>query len=141
MRISKRRKRKLIGKGVDKDVHIFKEIDICNYVPIEYRFTQKWADFNNAAESYFRRVVAKTDIDELDDDMFDALIDAEMTDMLASAKEQYTHHTRTIYNARGIVRGQLEKATSKLELLNADNIRYDEEIAKYTKLKEERNIM
>lgn len=141
MKISKKRARKLIGKGADKDVHILKEIDICNYVPIEYRFTQKWADFNNIAEGYFRKVVSKTNIDELDDNMFDALIDAEMTDMLASAKEQYTHHTRTIYNARGIVHGQVERANSKLESLNDDNNRYDEEIAKYTKLKEERNIM
>ncbi len=141
MRINKQRKRKLIGKGLDKDVHILKEIDICNYVPIEYRFTQKWADFNNAAESYFRRVVAKTNIDELDDDMFDALIDAEMTDMLTSAKEQYTHHTRTIYSARGIVNGQIMKAKSKLESLDADNARYDKEIEKYTKLKDEHNIM
>lgn len=141
MKISKRRKRRLIGKGADKDVHISKEIDILNYVPIEYRFTQKWADFNNVAENYFRRVVAKTNIDELDDDMFDSLIDAEMTDMLASAKEQYTHHTRTIYSNRGIVNGQIERAKSKLESLEADNVRYDEEIAKYNKLKAERNIM
>lgn len=141
MRIHKRRKHMSIGKGADKDVHIFKEIDVLNYVPIEYRYTQKWTDFNNMAESYFRKVVAKTNIDELDHDMFDALIDSEMTDMLTSAKEQYTYHIRTIYSHRGIVSGQIEKAKSKLESLEADNVRYGEEIAKYTKLKDEHNVM
>lgn len=141
MRISKRRKHKSIGKGAECDVHIFKEIDICNYVPIEYRYTRKWTDFNNAAESYFRKVVAKTNIDELDHDMFDALIDAEMADMLTSAKEQYTHHARTIYSNRGIVNGQIERARNKLASLEADNTRYDDEIEKYTKLKDEHNVM
>lgn len=141
MRIYKRRKHKSIGKGADKDVHIFKEIDVLNYVPIEYRYTRKWTDFNNIAESYFRKVVAKTNIDELDHDMFDALIDSEMTDMLTSAKEQYTHHTRTIYNHRGIVNGQIERARNKLESLETDNTRYDDEITKFTKLKDKHNIM
>lgn len=141
MRISKRRKYKSIGKGADKDVHIFKEIDVLNYVPIEYRYTQKWTDFNNMAENYFRKVVAKTNIDELDHDMFDALIDAEMEDMMTSAKEQYTHHIRTIYSNRGIVNGQIERARKKLESLEADNARYDDDIAKYTKLKDEHNVM
>lgn len=141
MRISKRRKYKSIGKGAERDVHIFKEIDICNYAPIEYRYTRKWTDFNNIAESYFRKIVAKTNIDELDHDMFDALIDAEMEDMLTSAKEQYTHHTRTIYSNRGIVNGQIERAKKKLESLEADNARYDDEIEKYIKLADEHNVM
>lgn len=141
MKIYKKRKYKSIGKGAEKDVHIFKEIDICNYVPIEYRYTRKWTDFNNIAENYFRKVVGQTNIDELCDDMFDALIDGEMMDMLTSAKEQYTHHTRTIYSNRGIVNGQIERAKAKFESLQADNARYDEEIAKYTKLKDEHNVM
>lgn len=141
MRISKRRKYRSIGKGADRDVHIFSEIDVLNYVPIEYRYTRKWTDFNDMAESYFRKIVTKTNIDELDHDMFDALIDAEMADMLTSAKEQYTHHTRTIYSNRGIVNGQLERARKKLESLEADKDRYDDEIAKYTKLKDELNVM
>lgn len=140
MKITKKRKRKSIGKGTDKDVSLSKEIDILNYHPVGYKYSQQWADFNKNAENYFRQSIAKMNIDDLCDEMFDSLIDAELFDMIASAKEQYAFHFETINHIRGMVKGQIHKAEGKKELINSDIERYDDELQKYQTLKDNLNI-
>lgn len=137
----KRKKNKILGKGADRDIHINHEIDILNYVPIDYGYTQKWANFNDTAEDYFEDIIARTSIDELNCNMLDPLIDAETTDMIANAKEQYTHHLRTVYSEAGVLEGQIQKANDKLETLEADEMRFDEEIDALLRIMKENDVI
>ena len=137
----KRNQNKTLGKGADRDIHINHEIDILNYVPIDYTYTQKWANFNDTAEAYFEDIIARTSIDELNCRMFDPLIDAEATDMIANAKEQYTHHLRTVHSEAGVLEGQIQKANDKLEILKADEKRFDEEINALLRIMKENDVI
>ena len=142
MNITKKKKQKAIGKGTDKDkdITLSKVIDILNYHPIDYKFTQVWVNFNNTSESYFRQAISKMNIDDLCDDLFDALIDSEVAQMISSAKEQYTFHFQTINHIRGILKGQMLKANLKCDSIDSDLERYDDQLKEYIKLKTERNI-
>lgn len=110
MKISKRKKRKVFGKRVDKTVFFRKDIETLNYHPYDYDNSPQWKSFINNSERIYRQVTQKTSPDDLCFGMFNPLIDANAMNELSTAKQQYTDHLLTINHFRGIINGQLLEA-------------------------------
>lgn len=136
MRLFKRKRGKVVGKGADKTVSLNKEFDVFNYTPVDYAYNHHYADFIINAEKYFRTVLNKVSVDEYNDEMFDSYIDSITDEMKNSALSQYTYHVHVIRHHKGLVEGVITKANGHRKNLIEDMEEINCDIAKYEKLKE-----
>lgn len=120
MKISKRKARKVFGKGVDKTVFFRKDIETLNFHPYDYDNSPQWKSYINSSERIYRQIVKKTSPDDLCYDMFNSLIDANAMNEVSAAKQQYTNHLLTIDHFRGIINGQLLEAQLIRDTLTSD---------------------
>lgn len=129
-----------MGKGTDKTVTLVKEFEVLNCTPIDYSYTPEFSRFLSVAEEYFRKIVQKTSIDELNCDMFDNYIQSITDKMKSSAKEQYTYHVHMISHHRGLVDGELVKAKGHRTNLKKDLEDIENDINRYKEIKKRLNI-
>lgn len=138
--LKKRKKNEIIGKGSDRIITLFKEFEVFNCTPLSYAYNTSYSNFLSNAESYFRRVVDKTSVDDLNCDMFDNYIQSITDEMKASAMEQYTYHLQMISHHKGLVEGELIRANEHRENLKSDLVDIEHQINKYRNHKEKFNI-
>lgn len=136
----KRKKNEIIGKGSDRTITLFKEFEVFNCTPLSYAYNTSYSNFLSNAESYFRKVVDKTSVDDLNCDMFDNYIQSITDEMKASAMEQYTYHLQMISHHKGLVEGELTRANEHRENLKSDLVDIEHQINKYRNHKEKFNI-
>ena len=108
------------GKRENRTVYIQKEFDVLNCVPTDYKYTKQYAEFIKNAQSDFRKRLDKMVIDDLCDTVFDAYIDAQINQMKQFAKEQHICHMNEIRNYKGIMHGEIIRATGYLSCLEND---------------------
>lgn len=118
MRIFK--KKKSIGKGKDEIVFLQKEIEALNYTPVDYMYTEKYANFLRNMQKQFHGLIESTSPDDLCESMLDGYIDSVTREMKASAREQYTNHMHLLAHYKGIIDGKLTKGRRRLENLEQD---------------------
>ena len=135
-----KKKDEIIGKGSDRTISLFKEFEVFNCTPLSYAYSTPYSNFLANAENYFRKVVDKTAVDDLNCDMFDAYLQSITDEMKASAMEQFTYHLQMINHHKGLVEGELIKATGHRNNLNSDLADIELQITKYKKHKEALNI-
>lgn len=132
----KRKKNEIIGKGSDRTITLFKEFEVFNCTPLSYAYSTAYSNFLTSAEGYFRKVVDKTSVDDLNCDMFDNYIQSITDEMKASAMEQFTYHLQMISHHKGLVEGELIRASKHRENLRGDLVDIEHQIEKYRKHKE-----
>ena len=136
----KKKKNEIIGKGSDRTITLFKEFEVFNCTPLSYAYSTAYSNFIANAETYFKKVIDKTAVDDLNCDMFDSYIQSVSDEMKASAMEQFTYHLQMISHHKGLVEGELIKAHGHRENLRRDLVDIEEQINKYRKHKETFNI-
>lgn len=131
--IGKNKISKSKGKGAEKNVSFAKTIDVLNYTPLEYRLTQRWADFSDIDkfEALYIKKIKGLDVDEMCGDLFDSYIVSEANIMKASAAEQRINHKSVIQHHKGLLEGELEKLNRLLADLENDLIGLDSEIERF----------
>lgn len=136
-------KYKTIGKGSEKSdtYHIDQVFDVLGYVPVEYQISANFKRFNNIIELYMNNVINKTNIDDLNADMFDALIDSEGNNEKAFSAKQYAHHISTIKTMTDVLNGQISKTHALIDYLNEDIEECDKELIKLQKIKDDKKII
>lgn len=131
---------KTVGKGAEETAIIHKEFDVLNYTPVDYKYTEKYLKFLQSSDKDFHEMIEKIKIDDLCDDLLDYYIDANINEMKASAKEQFTHHLDVINHHKGVLEGQIKSANEHLNLLKKDLEETEEEISALKRLKKDKNI-
>lgn len=139
MRLFKR-KAVTIGKGTEDIVTLRRELPALNLMPVDYRYSYAYSRFLEQAESRFMKIIEKTDIDDLCDDMLDCYIDSIVTEAKASAKTQYTNHMYAIENITSLLHGQYIEAQHHLSNLQADLTELENERAFIKQLQKDRDI-
>lgn len=135
-----RKKTRVVGKGTEETVTLHKEFEALNYTPVDYKYTTQYADFITHAPAYFEKMIGKTEADDLCDTMLDAYIDAKVNQMKQYAKEQYTYHIHIIGHHKGLLDGEIVRATGHLINLEDDLKRLEQDIDIYRQLKKEKYI-
>ena len=123
------------GKGSDQIEAFRKEIEVLNYTPVDYQYTEAYWKFRENAEKFFRDELNKIPINELCTSVFDSRIRSETEKMKKSAKEQYTNHMQVIRHHSGILNGQLTLARGHQKNLKQDLETLEGELEKYKQLK------
>ncbi len=136
-----RRKFKAVGKGAEEMPALQKAFEVLNRTPIDYRYTDWYADFLSNAESIFRKAVHRALIDGFNGDMLDSYIDSVVGRMKRSAQEQYEYHMNVIQHHKGILNGELVLARGHLENLREDERELNQKIEEYKNLKQRKNIL
>lgn len=86
------------------------KIDVLNYSPAPYQFPRAWVDFLSSIEGRMKEVLAQTSPDDLNDDMFDFLIEAAAREARTSALRQRTEHLHMIRHDNKVLLGELAEA-------------------------------
>ena len=136
-----RRKYKAVGKGSEEIVALQKEFEVLNCTPLDYRYTDWYADFLSNAESIFRKAVHRTPTDDLSGDMLDSYIDSVTGRMKRSGREQYDYHMNVIRHNKGLLDGELVLARGHLRNLREDERELSQQIEAYKNLKQRKNIL
>lgn len=118
-----------------------KEFEVLNRTPVDYRYTDWYADFLSNAESNFRKAVYRTPTDDLSGDMLDSYIDSVTGRMKRSGREQYDYHMNVILHHKGILDGDLVLARGHLKNLREDERELNQKIEEYRNLKQRKNIL
>lgn len=135
-----RRKPRIVGKGKEESVSLRKEFEVLNCTPVDYKYTAQYADFITHASDDFEKMIDKASVDDLCDTMLDSYIDAKVNQMKQSVKEQYTQHLQVIGHHKGVLDGEIVRASGFLDHLEEDIHTLDQEIEAYKLLKKERCI-
>lgn len=121
MSIFRRKKReRLKGKGTDEIRTFHKTIEVLNYTPMTYLYTESYWKFRENAEKIFRKKLENIPVNELCTSIFDSQIQAEKEKMKQFAKEQHTEHLHLILHNAGILGGELVSRQEELEHLTED---------------------
>lgn len=83
------------------------QIDVLNYSPQDYQALATWTAFLDSIEGRMREVLDRTSPDELNSDMFDALIEAAAREACTDALRQKTEHINTIRHTQKALLGDL----------------------------------
>lgn len=128
------------GKGTEKTVSFAKTVDVLNYTPLEYRYTQRWAAFSDIDrfEALYTKKIKGLDVDEMCGEMFDSYILSEANLMKSSAEEQKIFHKSVIQHHKGLINGELEKLNRLLSDLENDLTGLESEIERFKSIKNDR---
>lgn len=130
----------LFIKKKPKEKELSKGFEVLNYTPADYFYTVWYTRFLEKAEQVFRKMIAKTDVDDLCEDMLDYFIDSNTDEMKNEAKEQYIHHMHVISRHKGLLDGKLIKAKGHLENIRQDLSDIEQEICLLKQIKKEKGI-
>lgn len=86
------------------------KIDVLNYSPAPYQFPRSWMDFLGSIEGRMKEDLAQTSPDDLNDDMFDFLIETAAREARTSALQQRTEHLHMIRHDNKVLLGELAEA-------------------------------
>lgn len=121
MSIFRRKKReRLKGKGTDEIRTFHKAVEVLNYTPMTYLYTESYWKFRENAEKIFRRKLENIPVNEFCVSIFDSQIQAEIEKMKQFAKEQHTDHIHLILHNAGILGSELISRRERLEHLTED---------------------
>lgn len=131
--------RRRIANGVggsEKAVTFPKIFESLNYGPLPYKFSNDFLTYCAKAPREFEIDVNKTDIDDLNYDIFTPSIDAHVNSELISAKEQFTYHIGTIEHHCGLIKGAFAAAEMHLNDLEKDKQNLESKLQKLMAKKE-----
>lgn len=123
-----RRKYGGAGNGSEKTVTLSKMFEPLNYGPIPYEFSDEFLNYIKSAPDEFKRRATKTNIDDLNFDMFDPGIDSRISRELVVAEQQFTYHIGTIEHNHGIVEGLFTAAEEHLKVLENEKTAIEREL-------------
>ena len=83
--------------------------EVMNYRPVEYCFLRSWTGFLDGLEDRMKRILDKTHPDELNEDMFDSLVDAAAWEVYIDAGRQRVEHLQVIRHHKNILTGEWEE--------------------------------
>lgn len=83
------------------------KVDVLNYTPVGYQIPLAWEKFLGSIEGKMKQVLDQTNPDEMNDNMFDALVDAAAQEVRTSALRQRTEHLHTIYHDQSVLLGEV----------------------------------
>lgn len=81
--------------------------DVLNYSPAAYQVPRAWAEFLGSIEGRMKEVLDRTSPDDLNDNMFDFLIEAAAQEARTSALRQRTEHLHIIRHDQKVLLGEL----------------------------------
>ena len=123
-----------------ESVSLSKSLDVLNYTPVKYSFSDEYTHFINNADEIFTSTLDKVSVDEMNDEMFDHLIRSTELTEKRYAERQKTEHVGIIDHLLYMISGQLLLGECHLKNLEEDKKQLEEELSELMALKRELKI-
>ena len=125
-----RKKKKMMGKGVEKRTNVKHILDMLNYTPIEYGKTLEYAKIMNNPEAYLEKYIKGLALDDQSARLLqvDNLIDTITLMEMNSKEEQFINHMDVIHHLKYVFQGEITYVERYREYLLEDIKKYGNEL-------------